>query len=181
MTVKLALLLLTFSSYFTINSFFFSDTTMNKINEDKGSYNFIFQIPQILYSTIISSIINTTLKCLSLTERQILIIKSKTNYKDAKKKSDIIKKGLKFKMISFSVLSFILMLFFWYFISAFCSVYKNTQIILIKDSLISFSLSLIYPFGLSLLPCFLRIPSLRAINHDKNCIYKTSKMFALII
>ena len=53
------------------------------------------------------------------------------------------------------------MAFFWYFISAFCSVYKNTQIILIKDTLISFTISMIYPFGLNLLPGMFRIPSLR--------------------
>ena len=62
MIVKIELFLLSFSLYFTINSFFFGDDTMNKINQDKGTYNFLFQIPQILYSTILSSIINTVLK-----------------------------------------------------------------------------------------------------------------------
>ena len=154
---------------------------MNRINEDKGAYNLPFHFPQILYSTIVSSIINTILKSISLTERKILDIKVQTNYKNAKIKSDDIKKYLKFKIISFSIFSLILMLFFWYFISAFCAGYKNTQIILIKDTLISFALSMIYPFGLILLPGFLRIPALKAEYHDKNCLYKTSKMFSLII
>ena len=140
MPVKIALFLLSFSLFFTINGFFFSDATMNKIYEDKGIYNFLFQIPQILYSTIVSAIINVILKQLSLSEKQILTIKSQINYKDAKEKSESIKKCLKIKMIIFSLISFLFMLFFWYFISAFCSVYKNTQIILIKDTLISFSL-----------------------------------------
>ena len=38
-TVKVSLLLISFSLYFTINGFFFSDETMNKINEDHGKYN----------------------------------------------------------------------------------------------------------------------------------------------
>ena len=67
--VKISLLLLSFSLYFTINGFFFSDSTMNKINEDKGAYNIIYQLPQILYSTIISAIINVILKRLSLSEK----------------------------------------------------------------------------------------------------------------
>ena len=54
--IKISLLLLSFSLYFTINGFFFSDETMNKINEDKGEFNIFFQIPQILYSTVISLI-----------------------------------------------------------------------------------------------------------------------------
>ena len=64
--------MLSFSLFFTINGFFFSDSTMNKINEDKGAYNIIYQISQILYSTVISAIINTILKRLSLSEKQIL-------------------------------------------------------------------------------------------------------------
>ena len=35
MAIKISLLLLSFSLYFTINGFFFSDETMNKINKDK--------------------------------------------------------------------------------------------------------------------------------------------------
>ena len=181
MPVKIALFLLSFSLFFTINGFFFSDSTMNKIYEDKGIYNFLFQIPQILYSTIVSAIINVILKQLSLSEKQILTIKSQINYKDAKEKSESIKKCLKIKMIIFSLISFLFMLFFWYFISAFCSVYKNTQIILIKDTLISFSLSMIYPFGIILIPCLFRIPALKTQKHDKKCLYKTSKIIAFII
>ena len=72
------------------------------------------------------------------------------------------------------------MLFFWYFISCFCSVYKNTQIILIKDTLISFGLSMLYPFGLNLLPGLFRIPALKDINKNKKYLYKLSGFVALI-
>ncbi len=72
------------------------------------------------------------------------------------------------------------MLFFWYFISCFCAVYKNTQIILIKDTIISFILSMIYPFVLNLLPGILRIPALKAEKADQAYIYKVSKIVALI-
>ena len=72
------------------------------------------------------------------------------------------------------------MAFFWYFISCFCAVYKNTQTILIKDTLISFALSMSYPFGLNLLPGMFRIPALRATNKDKKCLYKVSGLIALI-
>ena len=144
--IKISVLILAFSLYFTINGFFFSDETMNKINEDKGSFNILFQIPQILYSTLICALINLILKRLSLSEKQILIIKKEKDYKEAKKKSKKIKSCLKAKLIIFFVFSFLLMLFFWYFISCFCSVYINTQIILLKDTLISFGLSMIYPF-----------------------------------
>ena len=72
------------------------------------------------------------------------------------------------------------MVFFWYFISCFCAVYKNTQIILIKDTLISFAISMLYPFGLNLFPGCFRIPALRSPKKDKKCLYKASGLIALI-
>ena len=72
------------------------------------------------------------------------------------------------------------MSFFWYYISSFCAVYKNTQIILFKDSLMSFLLATLYPFGLNLLPGLFRIPALTAPKRDKKCLYKFSNILAYI-
>ena len=179
-SIKVSLLLLSFSLYFTINGFFFSDETMNKINKDKGVYDIFYQIPQILYSTVISAVINIILKGLSLSEKQVLSIKMEKDYLIAQEKSNNIKICLKIKLIIFFILSFILMLFFWYFISCFCAVYKNTQMILINDTFVSFVLSMLYPFILNILPGIFRIPALRAIKKDKKCNYKISNILALI-
>ena len=179
-TLKFSLFLLSFSLYFTINAFFFSDETMHKIHEDNGSFNFLVQIPQILYSSVISAVINVILKMLSLSEQNILFLKSEKKLKNAINKSKGIEKAIHIKFIIFFILSNILLLFFWYFISCFCAVYINTQIILIKDTLISFALSMLYPFGLNLLPGMFRIPALRAKDKNKKCIYQISGLIALI-
>ena len=179
-SIKIALFLLSFSLYFTINGFFFTDEKMHKVYEDKGVYNIIYQIPQLIYSSCISSVINMILKALSLSEGNILILKQEKDLKIAKKKSKAIMKYLLIKFIIFFLLSNLLLLFFWYFISCFCAVYVNTQKILIEDTLISFALSMAYPFGLNLLPGFFRIPSLRTKKKDKKCLYKISGIIALI-
>ena len=177
-SVKIALFIVSFSLYFTINGFFFNDDTMHKVYEDNGSYNFLNQLPQILYSSVISAIINMILKQLSLSEKNILEIKEENNINEAIKKSKQKESCLKIKFIIFFLISFILMSFFWYFISCFCAVYTNTQNILIKDTLISFITSMLYPFGLNLLPGIFRLPALRAKN--KKCIYNMSLLIALI-
>jgi uncharacterized membrane protein len=56
--IKIILFLFSFALYFTINGLFFNDETLHKIYEDQGNFNFIYQIPNILYSSIITSIIN---------------------------------------------------------------------------------------------------------------------------
>ena len=176
--IKICLFFFSFALFYAVNALFFSDSTMHKIYEDNGKFNFIYQIPQILYSTIISSIINILVNILSLSERNIILFK-KDNIDLHDKKLKIIN-CLKIKFILSFILIYIFLLFFWYYLSCFCVVYKNTQIYLIEDSLISFVLSLLYPFGLCLLPGLFRIPSLRSQNKNKEFLYKISKIVKLI-
>ena len=178
--IKILLFIISFSLYFTINGFFFSDKTMNKLYEDNGVYNFIYQLPQIFYSAVISAVINMILKMLSLSEKKVLEIKKEKTLDKAKIKANNIKKGITITLILFLGLSSVFMLFFWYFISCFCAVYNNTQGILITDTLISFGLSMLYPFGLNLLPGLFRIPALRAPKKDQKYKYKISGYIALV-
>ena len=177
--IKILLFIVSFSLYFTINAFFFSDDTMDKIYEDNGIFNFVFQLPQIIYSSLISSVINIILHKLSITESQILEMKKEKDMEKFKEKENKIKKKLRIKLIIFFVLSSVLMLIFWYFISCFCSVYENTQIILIEDTAISFLLSMIYPFGIKLLPGIFRIPALRAPKKNQKYKYKISLLLGM--
>ena len=59
--IKILLFIASFSLYFTINAFFFTDETMDNIYEDNGIFNFVFQLPQIIYSSLITSILNIIL------------------------------------------------------------------------------------------------------------------------
>ena len=180
LTLKISLFLLGFSLYFTINGFFFSDDSMHKVYVDRGIYNFVFQIPQIIYSSIVSAIINMILKNLSLSEKNIIELKQEKDKTVFLKKSKSISQYLVKKFLIFFILSILLLLFFWYFISCFCGVYVNTQIIFIKNTFISFALSMVYPFGLNLLPGLFRIPALRDEKKDHNCLYKISGYIAII-
>jgi len=82
------------------------------------------------------------------------------------------------------ILSFILIFFIWYYLSVFGAIYKNTQIHLIKDTLISFGLSLLYPFGIYLLPVIFRIASFskkKIKNNNKtNYLYTISQVLQII-
>ena len=53
----------------------------------------------------------------------------------------------------------------------FGAVYPNTQLYLLKDNLISFGLSLVYPFGINLLPGLFRITSLADRRNKRKCLY----------
>ena len=174
--IKISLFLFSFSIYFTINAFFFNDSTMHNIYEAKGEYNFIYQIPLILYSTIISAIINYLIKLLSLSEKNIIDLKENKEKENIREVFLKTKKTLIIKFTFFYIFNFLFLIFFWFYISSFCAVYQNTQIYLIKDTIISFALSLLYPFGICLIPGIFRLPSLNAYKKDKKCIYIFSKI-----
>ena len=177
--IKISLFLFIFTVYYVVNALFFNDSTMHKILEDEGSYNITYQIPQIIYSFLISNIIKTVVTWLSLSEKYILKLrKVKENIKKEKKK---LIKCLITKFTFFFFTSFIFLIIFWFYLSSFCAVYKNTQIHLIEDTLISFLLSLLIPFGLCLIPGIFRIPSLNRSKYNKEWLYNLSKLIQIII
>ena len=85
-----------------------------------------------------------------------------------------LKRSLSIKFLLYFIISFLFLLFFWYYISIFGVIYKNTQIHLLKDTLMSFGLSLIAPFLFYLLPGMFRIPSL--YNRKRKCLYDISRV-----
>jgi len=178
--LKFSLFLSSFSLYFAVNALFFNDDTMHTIYEQKGNTGILSQISNIFYSTIISCFINIIIKKLGLSNDDMVRIKQIPNNKEGLRQSSLLMKKLKIKFSIFFLIIFLLVSFFWYFISAFCAVYQNTQIILIENTLSSFALSLLYPFGLNLIPGLLRIPSLKNNSWYSKCIYFISKILALI-
>ena len=114
---------------------------------------------------------------LSLTGEYIIKIKHLRN--DIKNKSDEILKAIEKKVMFYFLLCYILLILFWYYIGCFCAIYRNTQIYLIKDTVISFGTSFISPFFINLLPGIFRIPSLR--NNKMENMYKFSKIIQALI
>ena len=83
-------------------------------------------------------------------------------------------KSIKIKLVVFFTFTFICYIFYWYSITLFCIVYENTQISFLKDSLLSFLMSIIFPFITYLIPTILRIISLRNEKYNLKCLYKLS-------
>ena len=75
--IRLFLFFFAFTLDLTINTLFFNDYTMHKIYEDHGKYNFLFQIPSILYSTLISKILDSIIKILALSQDIIVDLKKR--------------------------------------------------------------------------------------------------------
>ena len=172
MSIKICLFFFSLALNFLVNALFFTDETMHKIIEDEGVFNFVYNLPITIYSTIISFSINFIIKKLALSENAILAIRRKKNLKDIEELAKKTKTNLIIKFVLFFTISLILLSTFWFYIGCFCVVYTNTQIYLIKETLISFAFSLIIPFVIYLFVCVIRIKSL---NKPGECLYNISQ------
>ena len=176
--IKMSIFIFNLASDIAINSLFFNDSTMHKIYTDHGEFDFVYQLPQIIYSTIISTILNFLINSLGLSEQNILKIKnSNIISKYVHKKFNNLFRILKIKFLAFYIIDFILLLLFWYYVTCFCGIYRNTQIHLLKDSLFSFTISLIIPCILYLIPGLFRMCALKRKN---KALYGFSKILQTI-
>ena len=175
--IKYSRFLILIATDMAMNVFFFENETMTKLFLSYGKYDFIQQIPQIIYSKIISNVFELYICYLTLTDKYFYKIKSivKSNKMEI---FDIIK-CIKIKLILFFISTFIIFLIYLYIITAFCAVYENTQIIFIKDCLSSFVLGLFEPFIFYFFPCIFRFIALRCCKGKLKFLYKISDIIPI--
>ena len=190
--IKKFIFFLSFALHYTVNALFFTDKTMHQIYQDEGKYNIIYQLPFCTYSAIISTIIlRIILSTLVLTEKNVLEVKSQKSKNSAILKKKKVLKCIIIKYAIFSILNLMLLITFWYYLTCFNALYENTQINLIINSVISFTISSIYPFLINIVPAFFRNDILykRPIKKEKlkkndledlKYIYKISKWLQLL-
>jgi hypothetical protein len=157
----------------TMNGMFFVHETMYK--KKTGDTSFAQRIPQIIFSLLVTHAMEIILCYLSMTDKHYYEIKALPKIKKNDERVFDILKCIKSKLTGFFFFTFLVFLFHWYFISAFCAVYQNTQKIFLRDSAISILISLIDPFIIYGLTCLLRAISLaRCCKKKLCCIYKLS-------
>ena len=181
--IKIQRFFILFCVDMTMNGLFFVHESMHKKYTQGEDFTFVQKLPQLLFTLIVSHLLEVILCFLSLTDTHVYEIKSLPikEKRDGQKIMDILSK-IQRKLTSFIIFTFLLFLFFWYFISAFCAVYQNTQVIYLRDSMISFAISLIDPFIIYCFTTLLRCISLTKIcrkNCCGKCLYKTSDIIPI--
>ena len=120
------------------------------------------------------------LQILVLTDKDVLQVKLQTTKNMAinMKKNKL--KCMKIKFAIFFILNFILLGFFWYYLTSFNAIYENTQVYLIKNTFISFAFSLFYPFIINIFPMMIRKYSLNSKKKEQECFYKVSQIIQIL-
>ena len=176
--IKIDIFIIYFSLVYLFNSLFFDESVIHQIYEDEGKYNFEYIIKYILYSFVISHAVIIVIKYFSLSEKNLSEINLEQNLDKIYDIIDKIKKKLIIKYICFFILGILFFIFLWYYLSSFCAVYQNTQVYLIKNTLISFGFSLVYPFIINILIAWIRVKALNKSNNK--CLYDFSRIIQYI-
>jgi len=181
--IKIQRFFILFCVDMTMNGLFFVHESMHKKYTQGEDFTFVQKLPQLLFTLIVAHILEIILCYLSLTDVHVYEIKAlpPKEKKNGKKIMDILS-CIQRKLTTFIVFTFILFLFFWYFISAFCAVYQNTQKIYLRDSMISFAISMIDPFIIYGFTSLLRCISLTKLCRKKccgGCLFKTSNLIPI--
>lgn len=163
-----SMFLLNISSDIALNAIFYLSDNISEKYHYKGSSQFLFSLTNNITLSIVSSmvgfilifffqnLVQSTNEIKKLFQDEEDLMKKDKKYKvDKIKKKEINKKiakilkCLKIKIIIFFVLEFILQLFFLYYITVFCSIYKSTQISWIFDIINSYFFSFLVSLGVS--------------------------------
>ena len=180
MIIKSSIFSLSFSIYYAVNFIFFTDNIMHKIYEEGGKYDIVFFLPKIAISFIAAYYLTTIIKLIFLSERNINNVRKQESLTISYSISDKEKKNMIIKYIIFFILGLIFLVFFWMLLSSFGAVYPNTQMFIFKNTLISFALSLLYPFFICIFPCLFRFCALNSEQKDSECMYKISKFLQIL-
>ena len=161
------------------NVFFFTDDSMHKLYLNYGKYDFVQQVPQMVYSIFLSQIIEIFLCYLSMTDKYIYELKSNLQKGKYNQNLKSLVKNIRVKLNFFFAFTFLFLIGYWYIISVFCAVYRNTQLIFFKDSVYSFGMGLVYPLFFYFISAIFRICSLRDKQKNSECLYKFSDVIPL--
>ena len=153
-----------------LNCFFYLSDNISDKYHYEGKSAILFSLTNNITISLVSSIvgycliyfsqslIQSTDKITILFREQDNLLKKDKHYTvESKKNMDIIKeikkilKCLKLKITIFLIFENLLMIFFFYYVTAFCHVYNSTQTSWLLDSLTSYGISLLTAFAVSFL------------------------------
>jgi len=178
--VKAAKFIFVLATLMAMNAFLFADKSFHKLFMSGVHYYFSYQVLQMSLSIIITYVVEVILCYVTFTDRYIYEIKS---FHKNENNLDKIFKILKFvrnKLLAFFIVALVVVLFYWYLISAFCAVYPNTQKNYLIDCTISFAVFSIIPFFVYAISALLRVISLKDINKKRfKCLYKAGQTFPI--
>ena len=176
--VKIALFILFVSFYFAFTALFFNDDIMRQIYNYQGNTSAAIYVTNIFMSSICSLIMNFIVRLISLNPKDMQNLINEKDKSDRKSKAKKLRECLNIKLIILFNVSALLIGLCWYYVAAFCAIFKNSQCHYLMTVFGTFILCNIWPCVTSLFAPMFRIPSLKKENSE--CMYKFSQIISYL-
>ena len=174
-STKIVLFILFISFYLAFTALFFNDSIMRAIYIYKGNTDAAVHIPNIILSSLCCLIMSLIVRFVSLNERDITkIIQSPRD--ERRQLASNLSKIAKIKLYILYAVSGFLICLCWYYVAAFCAVFKNSQGHYFINVLVAFIVCNLWPCVTSLIPAFLRKKALD--NGASETLYKVSQIIS---
>ena len=176
---KLSFLTCTFQISFFLNAFFYSDEYISDAYHNNGVLDFVSGLPKSIYSLVATLITTFLLGMLSNSKSELKqLIREKRQNKNYMNLINIKLRKLRIKLIVYFILVFSLGLLFLYYVSSFCSVYRNSQKYWFIGCLESFGMDSI----VAIIVCiFLSLFRYIAIKRRIKCFYCLANLISTFL
>ena len=156
-SIKINLFCFRLEVIFVFNALFFTEKYISKAYYNNGKLEIITSLPKALYSCLVSILATIIFKLFTNNKKEV--------YKAIKEKDDkieyndlvkIVLERIKIKFIIFFILQIILSFIFFYYVTAFCAVYQNSNLYWLYGCLETLAIDFVIPFIYCLLLASLR-------------------------
>ena len=179
MVIKLSFFVCTFQISFFLNALFYTDEYISDAYHNDGVLDFISGLPKAIYSFIATLITTNLLRMLSNSKDELVkLIRDRRKNKNYIYLINIKLRKLRNKLIIYFILVFLLDLFFLYYVSVFCSVYRNSQKYWFIGCLGSFGMDSLVAIIICI---FLSIFRLIAIKGHIKCLFQLTNIISTFL
>ena len=179
LVIKLSFFICTFQISFFLNAFFYSDEYISDAYHNDGILDFVSGLPKSIYSFVATLITTNLLKMLSNSQSELKkVIREKGKNKNYVNIINIKLKKLRKKLIVYFILVFLLEVFFLYYVTAFCAVYRNSQKYWFYGCLESFAMDSLVALIICIILSLLRYIS---IKKQIKCFYTLANIIGTFL
>ena len=131
--IKLIVFIFVIACYLVINGFLFNEEYVKKIfrRKKKGFYFFIVDsFERIVYSSIVAAIVNIIIGLMFKSDKKLKTILKKYKNNTIMRNGEIVKiyKSIRKLNTIFTIINFIIMIVFWFYLYCFCGVFSHCQL-----------------------------------------------------
>ena len=167
--IKFVFLFYSFVIFLFMNTVYVDDSILHVLFIFQGKISISYYIYRIIVITFLSLTIKNILLFFIFTENNVVSLREE-NETDKEDKIRRVFTSVSIKCYLFFIFNLFSLLFVWVYLTCFFIIFKNTQIFVLKNTLIGFGFSLIVPFVFGFIPCIIRKFAL-ANRESKNRLF----------